>query len=499
MNHIKHNAPWLLAAVAITIVTLGVLFTPAAQASEATVPSKWGFSQATFTPDQRVFNEDLLVADGQVINDNVAVLNGSVTVNAGGVINGDLSVVRGKVEVAGQIRGDLAVVQGDAVLQSSARIEGNVSIVGGDVQRAQGAYVGGNFVRGSNQDWRGLIEENNGADATGAPQFRDRQNQGSWLALFFWRLVQAILWTLLITGLVVLIAWLAPTQVRRIARTAEAEPALSFAVGIVVSLVIIFLSVGLFATICLAPAGFLLSGLLAIAGLVGWAAAASWIGEKLAALGTDGAAAQIPSLVYVALATLVLTGLALFSWAILACLGFAVGLLLVSPGVGGVLVTLARRTGRFGSPPPAPTADESMASVASPMESDDTDVKDSNVEDEEPTGPIHTGDELGLTAAERTALQTGAGIAPSEAQGPIAADELPKQTKPNKPTEPADFTVLKGIGPTFNRRLHEAGIVTYAGLAALTAEEVSAIIGWPPERVVQDELREQAAALAARE
>jgi len=393
----------------------------------------------------------------------VAVLNGDVTIRAGGIINGDLSVVRGDVDVAGQVRGNLAVVQGDAKLRSSAQVEGDVSIVGGQVERAEGARVGGNFVGGPNRDWQGMFDENSGTDAGGAPQFRGQQKQNTWAA-FFWRLVQAVLWTLLITGLVVLIVWLAPAQVKRVAQSAEAEPALSFAVGLVISLVITFLSMGLFATICLAPAGFLLSGLLAIAGLFGWAATGWWIGEKLAALSTDSAAARIPSLVYVALSTLILTGLALFSWAIFWCIGFVVGLLLIAPGVGGVLISLARRTGRIG-PAPVPTVPTSP-------------VSPSTDSDEEPAAVVRTGDELGLTDAERAALQAGAGITSSD------------------PIEPADFTRLKGIGPTFDKRLKEVGVTTFAALAALTAEDVSAIIGWPPERILRDELLEQAADLA---
>ncbi len=476
MNQIKANSRWLLAATLITLATLGLLFAPAAQAADRTDTPDWGlsladFSPASFSPDQRIFNEDLLVTDGQVINDNVAVLNGNVTIQTGGIINGDLSVVRGNVDVAGQIRGNLAVVQGDASLAASARIEGDVSIVGGEVSRADGAHVGGNFVGGANRGWQGQFENGSGTDANGAPHFRGQSDGRSWLVLFFWRLLRAVLWTLLITGLVVLIVWLAPAQVKQVVETAEAEPALSFAVGLVVSLVITFLSMGLFATICLAPAGFLLSSLLAIAGLLGWAATAWWIGEKLTALSSDGALTRIPALVYVALTALILTGIAFFFWALLACIGFILGLLLIAPGVGGVLVTLARRTRRNNTGPDTPVG-ETFVEQAKSEEAESGDGAEAQA-----TAPtlFVSGDDLGLTDSERSALQAGAGMTSAE---------------------PADFTRLKGIGPAFDQRLKEAGITSFAALAALTPEEISAIIGWPPERVVRDELREQAAALS---
>lgn len=469
MFHTKPNTRWLLAAVFVTLATLGLLFAPAAQAANSQESTERSRAQAIANPDLRVFNEDLLVADGQVINDSVAVLNGDVTVRAGGVINGDLRVVRGDVDVAGKIQGDLAVVQGDVSLRASARIDGDVSIVGGQVERADGAYVGGNFVGGPSQDWQEMFQEGNGSDVGNAPQLRGQWSPRSWFAAFLWRLVQAVLWTLLITGLVALIVWLAPGQVRRVSRTVEQEPALTFAVGLVVSLVVTFLSMGLFITICLAPAGFLLSGLLVIVALLGWASTNQLLGERLLALSSDGAVARIPALVFVSLTALVLTGVTFFAWALLACLGFVVGLLLVSPGVGGVLVNLARRSGRGRASPDGPTAPVAPAAAASLTDQPDSQNGESG---------IVSGDALGLTDAERAALQTGAGITP-----------LP----------PDDFTRIRGVGPAFDRRLKEAGITSFAALAAASPEALSAIIGWPPERIIRDELIEQAAQLATDE
>lgn len=492
MIHIQRNTHWLLAAAIITLVTLGFLFAPSAQAAESVQTADRAHLPVSFTPDRRIFNEDLLVENGQVINENVAVLNGDVTIRAGGSINGDLSVVRGNVELAGTIRGNLAVVQGDVTLRSSARVEGDVSIVGGEVKREQGAFVGGNFVGGPNRDRQGLFQ-NNGAEIGNAPQFRGPSAEGSWLAALAWRLMQAVLWTLLITGFVVFIVWLAPAQVKLVAQTAETEPALSFAVGIIVSLVVTFVSMGLFLTICLAPAGFLLSSLLAIVALVGWAATVYWVGEKLAALRPEGAQPHISTLVLVTLSALILTGLTFFSWALIACIGFLIGVLLVAPGVGAVLVNLARRTGRMGpapvasakspsadgiTPTPAPNDGTGDAAQDDPFGAASGTVDEDGVRSASTAADIFSGEELGLTDAERTALQAGAGSAP---------------------VQPADFTRLKGIGPTFDRRLKEAGITTFAVLAGMTPEEVSAIIGWPPERIVRDGLIEQAAALAQEE
>jgi predicted flap endonuclease-1-like 5' DNA nuclease len=85
-----------------------------------------------------------------------------------------------------------------------------------------------------------------------------------------------------------------------------------------------------------------------------------------------------------------------------------------------------------------------------------------------------TGEELGLTDEERHQLREGAGIT----------------------AESDNFLKIRGIGPTFNRRLLDAGITTYRQLAATSPEEIAAIVGWAPERVIRDQLREQAAELA---
>jgi len=134
-----------------------------------------------------------------------------------------------------------------------------------------------------------------------------------------------------------------------------------------------------------------------------------------------------------------------------------------------VLVTLARRTRKKDGGSDLPARDAAVKPT--------TAEEAAKPESTTPTVFV-SGNDLGLTQAERNALQAGAGMPPGQS---------------------ADFTRLKGIGPTFDQRLKEAGITTFAALAGLTPEAISAIIGWPPERIVRDELREQATALAMRE
>jgi hypothetical protein len=64
-------------------------------------------------------------------------------------------------------------------------------------------------------------------------------------------------------------------------------------------------------------------------------------------------------------------------------------------------------------------------------------------------------------------LAAGVGLLFDRLQGKKAAVILP----------PDDLTRIKGIGPTFARRLQEAGITSFAALAALSPEEAREISG----------------------
>jgi predicted flap endonuclease-1-like 5' DNA nuclease len=59
-----------------------------------------------------------------------------------------------------------------------------------------------------------------------------------------------------------------------------------------------------------------------------------------------------------------------------------------------------------------------------------------------------------------------------------------------------DFLIIDDIGPVFNRKLKEAGITSYANLAALSVEEIADIAGTSATRVERNLWREQAIRLS---
>jgi predicted flap endonuclease-1-like 5' DNA nuclease len=60
-----------------------------------------------------------------------------------------------------------------------------------------------------------------------------------------------------------------------------------------------------------------------------------------------------------------------------------------------------------------------------------------------------------------------------------------------------DFEIINDIGPTFTKRLHEAGIKSFQELADMPVEKVAEIARVPASRVVNNRWREQSARLAA--
>ena len=64
---------------------------------------------------------------------------------------------------------------------------------------------------------------------------------------------------------------------------------------------------------------------------------------------------------------------------------------------------------------------------------------------------------------------------------PAAAPNATRTTATEKKTaKPDDLTVIKGIGPTFAKRLTEAGFTSFASLADASSEELREVTKAPP-------------------
>ena len=77
--------------------------------------------------------------------------------------------------------------------------------------------------------------------------------------------------------------------------------------------------------------------------------------------------------------------------------------------------------------------------------------------------------------------------APVTGQTPVAAEAAP----PEPASQPEDLALIHGIGPVYRARLADAGITTFAGLAAADLEAVCSATGVPAPRAA-DWLRQAA-------
>ncbi len=69
-----------------------------------------------------------------------------------------------------------------------------------------------------------------------------------------------------------------------------------------------------------------------------------------------------------------------------------------------------------------------------------------------------------------------------DAEPAVKAAPKPVPSAPPKKeaTKPDDLTAIKGIGPTFAKRLTEAGLTTYAAVAGASAEQLREVTKAPP-------------------
>lgn len=498
---------WTILALAVTLVTLAFLFSPSRQDRAERGRGPIWRNVAVLGGDLKIESGETVQGNLLVVGDdlelegriggNLVVVGGDAELDTDARVGGDLSVIGGDAEVkeAAQVGGNVAVVGGDASLDENAYVGGDVNVIGGDVSRDPTAYIGGSASE-VGDDWRDwqmqqeareaaarllseadllqeevqraeeelqrqtarLEEEARRAEAEFKAHAGLASRGPSWLVTLLGRLVRAILWTLLITGLVLLVAWLLPAQVERISRTAEKETALSFAAGAITLMGSALLAALLTLTICFALLALPLLALLALIILCGWTVTCCLLGRRLDALLAKQNRLSWNPLISVALCSLLLTGVTMFAWAIFVCLGFFVAVLIGSTGAGAVIVHFARSSGRF-----------SNSSLLGRENGGDGPTEDKAAPEETPPAPA--------------------------VEEPVQADDSPQV--PPSPGLPDDFSRLEGIGPTYAQRLRAAGVTSFAQLAGMDPEQLAAALGWSTSRLERSRLREQASELAA--
>jgi predicted flap endonuclease-1-like 5' DNA nuclease len=290
-----------------------------------------------------------------------------------------------------------------------------------------------------------------------------------WLGGLVLRLILAVIFTAIVVLLVTVFFNIRPDLIRPLRTVMIERTAYSFVVGLIVNLLLVVITAGMIAMICLAPIG-LFSGLVLLAlNLVGWTVASQVVGERIAGY----IKTPMQPIASLALGALLLTGTVAFMWALGDCLRPIANLtwLLVSSfGVGAAAVHWLKLDGRTTTTPsPAPVEPAAPASGAVQVYT-----------------PVER--------PQQADVIVGDTITPA---APLASSSEPFTPAP--PVAEADLTVIRGIGLSSDQRLKAAGVHTFAQLADLTPEQLAAIIGLTAERVIEDDLIRQARMLAGSE
>jgi len=101
-------------------------------------------------------------------------------------------------------------------------------------------------------------------------------------------------------------------------------------------------------------------------------------------------------------------------------------------------------------------------------------------ESEQPVGhAVDHGTEIPMMSSEPARTAPAAKIRPTPQ--PTATPNAPRAAAmQKKATKPDDLTAIKGIGPTFAKRLTEAGFTSFASLADASSEELRKATKAPP-------------------
>jgi cytoskeletal protein CcmA (bactofilin family) len=276
-----------------------------------------------------IFGCSATVKSGGTVDGDASVFGGNLIVEKDASINGELTVFGGNVVIDGHVSGDISVVGGQVSLGSTAEVDGSITTMGGHVDRSAGAVVKGDVTNSNNLRARLPIPL---PPFRFLPAFAPVAPFGlTGVAL---RLLESIITAVALAALGVLIVVLFPQPTRRVMNTAQTAVMPSFGVGCLTFIVVPVVMLILILTL-VGP--FIVGIVLAAAVIFGWIAIGYLAGERI----LEGLKVRdiIPVIaVIVGVGILALIGQ-------VPCLGWTIGLLIATLGLGAVILT------RFGTRP----------------------------------------------------------------------------------------------------------------------------------------------------
>lgn len=286
------------------------------------------------TGDVSLFGQDLVIQAGQHSTGNAAVVAGSATIAEQGTLSGDLAVIMGNARIAGVVEGSVVVIGGTLDLEATARILGDV-VAAGTINRHPDAQVLGDVVAGMQASKRaaelgGVIR---GDINRLPPQAADSGRSDLLTAV---GRVASFLGSLMATLLLgVLAVSLIPEPVDHITGVMNQSPILSIGMGLLTLLAAAILVPLLTILIVTIPVALVMAVALVLAGVVGWAASGMLVGGHLIKPDRYGRL------------TVAIVGILILTVAgKVPCIGWIIGLLAISWGLGAVVLTRFGTSGR---------------------------------------------------------------------------------------------------------------------------------------------------------
>lgn len=460
----------------------------------------------TIDGDLVVYSGDVTIESGGRVSGSVINYSGDVTVEEGGIVSGDLTVWSGSVTVDGTVNGSIAAWSGDVDLAESAIVKGDVSAMSGSVDRGDGAQIAGSVIKGPGFKWPGLnpFSQMNAAAPIApeapTPPRRVAVDSPSAVSRFFsfiLRVIGAVFFSAIASLLAALVFNVRPELVSRIRTNLHEQPVYAAVAGAVLNVPMLLVAGLLAVTFCLAPLALPPLLLLVVLNLVGLTGIAQIAGERL----TKALNLQLEPVFVVGLGAFAVVGGLSMLWAFGGCfrgIAWIVGFVGGSMGVGALIMPWLKNFSNGGatnfgntSPntPPAPVAPDPIAPdpithVEVTIGGDGTKPAADVIVPEVANAPVVP--PVDVQIAEPTPV---ADVAPVDA--PVEAAAPAAQTTAEI-IEVDDFTIIKGIGSVLDRRLKEAGVLTFAQFAELAPERMAEICDRPLSWILEDDLLGQA-------
>jgi uncharacterized RDD family membrane protein YckC len=282
---------------------------------------------------------------------DIVVIGGSAKIH--GTVHGEVVVIGGHVEIDGHVSGDVVDIMGDAQVEETAKIDGELVCVGGESHMAKGGKVRGDIVEiGAGQ---------------GLPGFLRLAWLKVWVAQCVMKLrplAPGVGWIWCVAGfffiVYFLLAVLFPHPVRCCVARISAQPATTFAAGVLAKLAIPILCLILPITVVgIVVVPFLIIGAF-LTVLVGKTAVLEYAGGRIGGgfgLGEDQRP-LVSFLIGIVLLTLLymVPVIGLLTFCIFSCWGL---------GAGVTAICVALRSNR--PPPPVPAAAPPPVDPSVPM------------------------------------------------------------------------------------------------------------------------------------